>query len=201
MPRRLGVRPRTLLALWVGLGLGVGMFETPLRAAGGSVATVSAENIKAAFLLNFMRFTDWPPAADGEFSVLGVVGDRALEDALFALADSQTVHERRLRVVRVRSVRDALDCHLVFFGASSPTLEGSAPSPAEILAALARRPILTVGDEPGFLDLGGTINFYREGEKLRFEIAPEAVGAGGLVMSSRLLALARIARRPTAVQP
>ncbi len=201
MSRRLGVRIRPLLALCLGLGLCLVVCDAPLRAAGGSAATVSAENLKAAFLLNFMRFTDWPPATNGEFSVLGVVGDRSLEDAIFALADSQTVHERRLRVVRVRSVRDAIECHLVFFGSSSTSIGDPTPATAEILAALAGRPVLTVGDEPGFLALGGMVNLYREGEKLRFEIAPDAVGAGGLVMSSRLLALARIARKPVVAQP
>lgn len=201
MPSRLGVHGRAWSALRLFLGLLCGVVAPAARATGGNVATVSAENIKAAFLLNFMRFTDWPPGAHGEFYVLGVVGDRALEDALLVLADTQMVHERRLRVVRVRSVREAADCQMVFFGVASPGVGETGPDSAEILEAVAGRPVLTVGEQAGFLALGGMVNFYRDGEKLRFEIAPDAVGAGGLVMSSRLLALARIVRGPSSNQP
>lgn len=199
--------PRRVVSRWpwaavlLGLALLVFTGTVEARLSGGGVAAVSAENLKAAYLLNFMRFTDWPPAPKSDSYLIGVVGDRGLEDALLALADVQTVHERRLRVVRVRSARDATECQLVFFGRVIAAGADSALGVPEVLRLLEGRPVLTVGEDPGFLGLGGMVNFYREDERLKFEIAPDAVGAGGLVMSSRLLALARIVRAPATLQP
>ncbi len=150
--------------------------------------------VKAAFLINFIRFTDWPtpPSRDSPY-VVGISGNRALEDELFRLADRQLVRGHRLRVVRIRSARDLETLHLAFFDTGAPhSLE--AFGPREALPLLARRPVLTVSDSPGFLPLGGMIQLFREESALRFAIAPEAARAAGLVISSRLLALASIYR-------
>jgi hypothetical protein len=52
--------------------------------------------------------------------------------------------------------------------------------------------VLTVGEIEGFARRGGTINFYLEDDKVRFEINPESTRERGLRMSSQLLALGRI---------
>ena len=51
---------------------------------------------------------------------------------------------------------------------------------------------LWVGEEEGFINKGGVINFYIDGEKLRFEISVEHAKDSSLDISSRLLNLAKI---------
>lgn len=157
-------------------------------------AAFAAEAVKAAYLLNFLRFTEWPspPTRDAPF-VIGVAGNRALEDELIRLADRQLVRGHRLRVVRVRSARDIDPLHLAFFDAAADT-QADIPSARDTLPLLHRRPVLTVSDSPAFLAHGGMVLLYREESALRFAIAPERAREAGLVISSRLLALARIHR-------
>jgi hypothetical protein len=159
----------------------------------------SAEAIKAAYLTNFIRFTHWPEDVftekDSAF-VIGVVGNRDLEDQLLRLADRQSIRERPLRVLRIRSIRDLDDCHLVFFEAVTNAPGSPDLTMKECVDALRGRPVLTVSDSPDFIPAGGMINLYREGENLRFEIAPHHASSAKLTLSSRLLALARIIPAP-----
>ena len=165
----------------------------PARAAGVETSTAAAalspEAVKAAFLVNFVRFTDWPkgnPAEIAPYSI-GVSGNRQLEDELIRLADRQLVRGHRLRIVRIKSPADLAGLHVAYFDNATAEIEGM---PArEALSLLRTRPVLLVS--------GGIIRIFREDKALRFEIAPEAAREAGLVLSSRLLALANIYRSDT----
>lgn len=167
----------------------------PLAANPAREGVVSVDAVKAAMVFNFVRFTDWPDAVAGSDSgyVIGVAGDRFVEDQLVRLAERQTIRDLRVRVVRVGNLRSLSDCHALYVGSAASLEEAAAPSVEELLGAVAGRPVLTIASSPRFLALGGIINvFVAEGGKLRFEIAPRHAEKAGLAPSSRLLALARI---------
>lgn len=166
-----------------------------------SAGAYKAEAVHAGFLFNFIRFTDWPAqalAVNAPF-VIGVAGNRALEDELLRLADKQTVRDRRVRVIRVNNVRDLAGCHVLYIGAARQPGDEAVPGADELLPGVRNRPVLTVSESPSFLAQGGIINLYvAEGAKLRFEISIDNAKASGLTLSSRLLALARIVNGPAA---
>jgi hypothetical protein len=193
---------RVLFRLAVAGGLALcaaGVLPCRLGATSARESAVGAEVVRAVMLFNFVRFTDWPEAVmDGdEPYVIGVAGDRALEGELLKLAERQTIRDRRVRVVRINNLRGLSGCHVLYIGPSSRLDEAGAPGVEEILSEIGYRPVLTVSDSPTFLAQGGIINVYvGEEGKLRFEIAPRRATAAGLVLSSRLLALARIVDAP-----
>lgn len=189
---------RGLLALLFGFSrrLGVVLLVAGLLPAQNlTAAGYGEEAVRAVYLLNFIRFTEWPAAAlpDGASYVVGVAGNRSLEEQLLGLADQQRVRERKVRIVRVNNARDVAGCHLLYIEAAPRPGEENAPGADELLPAVRGLPVLTVSDSPGFLKQGGTINLYVADEaKLRFAITPSHARAAGLVLSSRLLALAQI---------
>lgn len=150
------------------------------------------EAVKAAFLVNFVRFISWPnEARDAGPFVIVVAGNRPLEDALLRIADRQRVRERSLRIVRLRGPLDLDEAHLVFIEAREAKA-GELPLPeATILESLRGKPVLTVGTAEGFLDRGGLVRLFLSGDNLRFTIDAERTAAAGLRASSRLLALGR----------
>lgn len=172
----------------------------PPAGAGGQARAQSAsaygtEAVHAGFLLKFIGFTDWPAQALPENApfVIGVSGSRAVEDELLRLADKQLMRDRRIRVVRVNNVRDLAGCHVLYIRAAPRAGEEVSPGAEELLPEVRNRPVLTVSESPSFLAQGGIVNLYlAEGAKLRFEISTENAKASGLVLSSKLLALARI---------
>jgi hypothetical protein len=56
---------------------------------------------------------------------------------------------------------------------------------------VAGLPVLTVGEHEEFLTDGGMIRLFVEDNKVRFSINQKAADAAGILISSRLLRLAR----------
>lgn len=61
-----------------------------------------------------------------------------------------------------------------------------------LLARLRGRPILTLGFSEGMGQRGIMVNFFTEGERIKFEINPGRLKGAGLQVNPRLLKLARL---------
>jgi hypothetical protein len=173
----------SLLALVVGL--------LALVSSSGAESTPTNEyQLKAVFLFNFVQFVQWPPAAfesPDAAIVIGILGNDPFEGALDDAVAGEMVRGRRIVVRRFTRVEDARTAHVLFVSAAERA------NVDRVLASLRSRPILTVSDSAGFARRGGTIAFYFDGAKLKFEINPAEAQRNGLQLSSQLLNLARIA--------
>lgn len=170
-----------------------------LCARAQSAPAYASEAVRALFLINFLGFTEWPAETLPENApyVIGVSGSRALEEELLALAEKRLVRERRVRVVRVKNSRDLVGCHLLYISPFFAPGEENSPSAGELLPVVRRQPVLTVSSAPSFLSEGGIVNLVAgEQGRLHFEISTDNAKDAGLVLSSRLLSLARIVNPP-----
>lgn len=144
--------------------------------------------VKAAYLYNFAKFVDWPgwafPDEDAPV-VLGVLGENPFGGALDALA-GKAVKGRPLAVRRARRLDDLGPVHVLFIADSE-----RARLPV-IFEALRGRPVLTVGEMPGFARQGGMINLISAEGSVRFEINRGETLRAGLEVSSKLLRLATL---------
>lgn len=144
--------------------------------------------VKAAYLLNFAKFVEWPP---GVFTgrdapiMLCVLGKNPFGDMLDAI-QGKIVNGRKVSVSLTMDVQSAKVCHLLFVSASE---EASLPS---ILKELKNAKILVAGDVQRFAQRGGAIGFVIRDMKIGFEINVDAVRRSGITISSRLLSLARV---------
>lgn len=151
--------------------------------------------LKGAFVLNFLKFSSWPASASestGPGLVVASIGDGPLAPALKKILENKTV---RGQPVEVQIYRDAAEwlqakrpCHAIFL-----TPQAGAAW-AELRAAVAGRPVLTIAEVPGFCAAGGMLNLFEERNRVRFEANPEAVKAAGLKLRSELLKLATIVK-------
>jgi hypothetical protein len=161
-----------------------------LLAVGGGRAQESPPTeyqLKAAFLLNFAKFVEWPSAAFADSTspiVLGILGENPFGDVLERTIRDKTINNRPLVVKGFRSSAEATNCHILFISTSE-----KARLP-EILAGLRGASMLTVGETDRFTESGGMINFVRQGNKIRFQINEVAAKGVGLKISSKLLSLA-----------
>jgi hypothetical protein len=151
--------------------------------------------LKVAYLYNFTRFVHWPKTATEEPFVICVAGDRAMETHLRALERDGKRVDGRPVAIRAFERPDGLEsCGILFVGAAA----------AEWLDAIVRstagRPILLVGDTPGYAGRGVAIELFRKpdifgkSERLRFRIAPAALKDRGLTVSSQLYDVAEVVR-------
>ena len=183
---------RLLFAIAICLGLPA--LGPPGAWLGALPAAAAAETsreylIKAAFLYNFAKFTEWPAGSfldsDAPLDVC-VFGEDPFGGALESIA-GKTIRGRRVAVHRVASIEAGAACHLLFISASEATRL------AGILEALRGRPVLTIAEMPGFARSGGIINLKTNpDDRIRFEINASIAKRAGLRLSSKLLNLAEI---------
>jgi uncharacterized protein DUF4154 len=141
--------------------------------------------LKAAFIYNFMKFTEWPeplPASDP--FVICVLGDSAVGDALERVVKDRAFAGRRMTVSLVAIAGSMKPCRVLYVSGVAAT------QTASLLVGLQDSSVLTIGDGAGFTEAGGMARFFFERGQLRFDIGVEAVKRSRLQMSSRLLALA-----------
>lgn len=161
--------------------------------AGLRAQAVNEYQVKAAFLYNFAKFVEWPAAPAGpspDRLALCIIGQDPFGDVLDQLTKGKTVNGRELVVRRLTGSEEAQGCQMVFIAASERRR-----IPA-ILEGLRRADVLTVGETESFAQLGGVINFVRQGDRVHFEINLDAAERAGLRISSKLLSLAKIVRDP-----
>ena len=152
--------------------------------------------VKAAFLYNFIAFTDWPATAFESPSspiIIGLVGKDPFGAALDVMMKGERVKDRPLIVWRITRPEDLNRCHILFISDSEAKQMG------EIIRRLRNEPVLTISDLPGFAEAGGAVGFTTAGS-VKFTINPAAVRTARLVISAKLLRLASLVQ-PTASTP
>lgn len=166
------------------------------------------QQIKTAFVYNFIKFIDWPKEKmhdNNEPIVIGVLGDKDFIKAFDPVKDKQVKNKNIVvkyfdylntnnKPVEKDSPQwknniEALKIsHVLFFcNCNSAKIENF----KDIINSLNGSSILTVGETPNFLESGGTINFLIEDDKVRFEINLDASNKNKLLISSNLARLAK----------
>ena len=152
-----------------------------------SAQTATDVAVKAAFIYNFTKFTEWPALPPGGPIVACIVGDDSVATALIETVGAQTISGHTLEVLQPEESRWRV-CHVLFIA------EVEARRSAGGLGGLKALPVLTVSDSKGFSRSTGIIELYVENERMRFAINVDAAERSGLHLSSRLLQLARVVR-------
>jgi hypothetical protein len=141
--------------------------------------------VKAAFLLNFANYIQWPPTAlhDDTF-IIGILGQDPFDNACDSLK-GKMIKGRRVVVKRFDDPEDAREASILFISKSEQRFL------PHILKILKGRPVLTVGDQPGFDRSGVMITMLLVQKRVRFTINLSAAHQNGLEISSQLLKLAQ----------
>jgi hypothetical protein len=144
-------------------------------------------NVKAVSLYAFGRYVTWPETAfESKDSpvVLGVLGGNPFGDALNRIAAKKTLNGRPIMVKQLAGPQELAGTHIVFV-----TREVDPEVEAEVLKSTEGKPVLVVGETPGFAERGGIVNFFLSGANVRFELNPERGAACQLHLDAKLLSL------------
>lgn len=155
-------------------------------------------DLKAVFLYNLASFVQWPKEAFSSPTasfVIGVVGDDPFGRVLEDVVSGEYLGNHPFEIKRYRRVGDIDACHVLFVSGSEARRIGS------ILAHVRGKPVLTVGDTPGFAEAGGMIGFTTEHEHLQLYVNAKAARACALDVSSKLLEVARVVGDTVAAAP
>jgi hypothetical protein len=161
---------------------------TPVSQAGGQAREF---DLKAAFLYRFVQFISWPedafPDEQSPF-VIGILGPDPFGGSLDAILEGERVGSRPIVLERYQSLEEIATCHLLYV---SEDMRADALDPER---GLRRRGLLTVGDSGSFAEGGGTIAFDGNADRINLVINTKSGREAGVVISSKLLHLAREVR-------
>ena len=162
----------------------VAMAAAPPLAAAGTASLEYA--VKASYLYKFAPFVEWPPRAfaapDGPLRIC-ISGIDPFGAMLADAVKGQQVEGHPMTVEHPDTPAAMAQCHILFVGRSDDR------PPAELLRAVAGRPVLTVTDRSRGV-AGGMIEFTFVDGRVRFVIDNAAATANGVQISSKLLQLA-----------
>lgn len=151
----------------------------------------SEYQVKATFLYNFTKFTNWPPGAFATPSapiVIGILGEDPFGHTMDDVVRGEVVGQRPLDVKRLRAEDDLRSCHVLFISRSE---KERLPT---VLSQLKGSPVLSVGEINGFAEQGGMINLLLVNKTVKIEINQAATVQAGLQISAKLLKLARLVK-------
>lgn len=172
---------------------GAALFAAAAMATPTMAQAVTASAVKAAYLTKFEPFIEWPASsepADAPFTIC-IVGNDPFGDVLDRVAAGQKLDTHPIAIRRVLSVEP--DCKVLYAGSSADA--------AQISNAAKGKPVLTVSDADTDGGTHGIICFVRDKDHVRFDIDATMAKQHGLVLSSKLLDLARKVVNPPEAAP
>ena len=143
--------------------------------------------IKAAFLVNFLKFTKWP--TDIEHYNIGLLGPDPFKHHLEKLA--RGFKKKSVNIRHFDHLQDVNDTHLLFIHADYPLQRD------DLLAFTQNHSVLTVSDNDDFIEHCGIIRMYTKKRKIRFEINHQQALQQHITLSAKLLKLATIVEEPS----
>lgn len=164
------------------VGLACAVMLGGLGGSGVARAAPDESAVQAAFVLNFAKFTEWPPASQPVRQSTMQLCQFGVRDELmqaFRALEGRSLQGAPIQWRKVTRLDEARGCHVLFI--------------AEVglsLVQLGGWPVLTVSDLPGFAQQGGVIGLVRQSGRLRFEVNRGVAQSAGLRLSADLLSLA-----------
>lgn len=139
---------------------------------------------RAAFLVIFAKYSEWPSNRLSDAFVIGILGDTPFGPALEQV-NLGSVKNRKVVVKRFRSVSELQPCNILYFpSAEEHQLAG-------LRGRLAAENVLTVGETSLFLGLGGGLQLFQEEGHLRFVVNLAVLDQSHIRVEAKALSLAK----------
>jgi len=151
---------------------------------------VQENMIKAAFVYNFVLFTEWPQEVSQGSESINICVNAAsdVEEALRVL-NSKSAKGQRLKVIQKKALDQGLNqCHVLYIDRLDRAHWQS------IKNAIADNRILTISDDAEIGSSGAMIVLELSENKMVFDIDQGTARKAHLLFSSKLLRLARTVR-------
>ncbi|MCB1947774.1 YfiR family protein [Nitrosomonas sp.] len=143
---------------------------------------VEEYRVKAAFIYNFIAFTQWSEIS-GPTLDLCLYGEDNFGPEI-DLLQTRPVNQLSIKVTRLSDLQHLQNCHVLFISRSE------AESLTSILGQSQGKNILTIADSQSAASKGVIINMHLDENKVKFEINLKSARNAGLNINARLLQLA-----------
>lgn len=138
---------------------------------------------EALYMYNISRYVEWPASFNSNIFVIGVVGNNTdLIESLEGVAGTKTIQGKKVVIKQITSPAQGKGCNIIFFSKGAESKMVSYRS--------ATTSSLFISESNGALSRGSDVNFFIQGDKLKFELSKASIGKKSLNVSNSLLELA-----------
>ncbi len=153
-----------------------------------AIAVGSEYKLKAAYLYQFTKFTQWPESKFEDANTpikICVLGHNPFGSLLdnFSNRSSQ---QRSISIKLIKNLKALPDCHIVYIDKSEKKRLQN------ILKKIKNMPVLSVSDITGFAQKGGIIGFIPKHKKLGIEVNIKASKIAKTKLSSKLIEISSV---------
>ncbi len=185
-----------LATLWMMFAIGcvltyLAAFPTQSSGQGNDAELV--RRVKVAYLYNIARQVDWPAnafAQDKSPFVIAILGEDPLGRHLKPL-NAKQADGHKIEIRRFGSMSEYRPVHILYVPSSN-----SAAIQTAAVQKTRGKPVLVVGESPGYAKAGATLNFFVDfsTNTLGFEINVDAAQRQNLRIPAAMLNLAKLVR-------
>lgn len=154
--------------------------------------SVEKQAVLAVLALNIARFTSWPEEVfDKRNPAINfcVIGDNIVQES-FSSMEHKIINGKTIHILNRSRLRNLSECQLLYVnGLERNTL-------IQVLGDLKNLPILTVGEGLAFIQAGGMVGLEKLNGKIQLNVNLPIAKQSKLVVSSRILKLAKIFELP-----
>jgi hypothetical protein len=163
---------------------------TMLTAETAGAQTASAPALKAVYLFNFAKFTEWPAdvLGPGASLIFCVAGDPRVTRSLEEAIGGRNIDGHPLTARTVDAEGPMESCHLLYVA------DPGAKRIDQLMDRVKGKPVLTISESDTFAQRGGIANLFVEDGRMRFAVNVQSLQRSKLRLSSRLLDLATIVK-------
>jgi hypothetical protein len=145
-----------------------------------------ADQLKAGYLGNFVKFVEWPSSTPADTLTVCFVGAPGVRTAFGADAAAKKAGTRRLMVREFNPGESPAGCDVIYMDGATSSFQQLSEQWSDVQLWA----VLTVSDKPDFTRRGGVIGLFTQDNRLRFTVNVQNARRAGLRLSAALLQLA-----------
>ena len=181
------IQGRARILRWASLIALLFFLRLPSSATGEELVTRDPIKVEAAFLRNFARYVTWPAhtfTSDRSPWSVCILGSDPFGEVLEKTFEGRTEQGRSFKIFRAETLDELPSCQIVFVAYPDAVRRRAA------LAGLEKRPVLTMGDAPGFLREGGIIRFHVS-DRVEMSVNLDQARSASLKIQTKMLEVSR----------
>lgn len=145
----------------------------------------SENEIKAMYILKFIRYTYWQENKDKEKDIyIGVYGKTVVTKYLKKFLLLNNKENKNVKVKIIKKIDNIKDCDILFVSSLTNREVDN------VVEKLNNSPVLTISDNKKFLEKGIMINLFPKGRKVVYSINKVSVDKAEIKLSPKIYSLA-----------
>jgi len=139
--------------------------------------------LKAVLIERFSRLIDWNEESkdlSSENFVITFLGKTEVYNEAKKIYSKRSIKGKKVELILINNIKEITKTHVLYISNKNENID-------EVLKVIYNKPILTISEYPNYSQSGVMLNFFKEENKLKYEINPASAKSANLKFSYLLI--------------